>query len=171
MQIIDTILHGEGVRSYYLLTYPYYLLTQMGPWFILGLVGIVQLIKNKNQMLFHYRKLFLILFTLVIFLFSFVRWKILQLHCHFLPRIGRFSGLSIKQLLMSKQHYIRPFFNLYRYFILLVATILLIFPIGQQSRDPLLFEVLDWIKYNNPQITRDWYIVDESYAYFSWPTC
>ncbi|MBF0207184.1 MAG: glycosyltransferase family 39 protein, partial [Oligoflexia bacterium] len=73
MQFFGTIVEGRGESRLLLFTYPYYLLENLGPWFILSFPGIYLIIKERKEN--PLGMLFLSWYCAVLIPFSFIHWK------------------------------------------------------------------------------------------------
>lgn len=159
-QILSTVVHGRGRAEWMLDTYPYYLLENAGPWFLLSLWGIYKLIKERcNDPLVI---LFLSLYLVVLIPFSFVRWKYSNYIVPLFPAMAVLAAYPLSSF--SSSIYSRLIGGL-RKLLVVGMVLLLVFPIIKPSkRDPELFRFLEILQLYQIEPSC-WHIVDESYPF------
>ncbi|MBF0312439.1 MAG: glycosyltransferase family 39 protein [Oligoflexia bacterium] len=162
-QVKATVIEGRGRQEYLLGTYPYYLLENVGPWFLLAFWGIYALFRDgikKNPL----GLLFLLLYLLVVVPFSFVRWKYSNYIVPCFPALAALAAYPFAKMSCTFHGY---FTFWVKRALVVVVMVLLIFPVTVRSgRDVELFRLLELMKYYDSSSEEiSWVIVNEVYPF------
>lgn len=143
-QVLGTVVEGRGQKDLMLLVYPLYLLENLGPFFIISLIGLFLILKERKSN--PLGVLFSSLYLVVLVSFSFVKWKYSNYIVPSFPAMAALSAYPITKIKV-KFHY--WFDWVIRRMLILATAVILIFPVSVNiSRDPEVFKILDILRYH-----------------------
>ncbi|MBF0359545.1 MAG: glycosyltransferase family 39 protein [Oligoflexia bacterium] len=186
-QLFSTIVQGRGQKDFMLSIYPYYLLENMGPWSIMGIIGVIFIIRDFILKKARYRFddrfksvviLFASLFFVVVVFFSFVRWKYSN---YIVPSFPALAVLAAYPMTKLGERFHRGFIFVHKRLLVVLVLLLLIFPITTTTtRDVELFKIIDVLDssalYSNSHSNShsnsekkliNWKIVNSIYPYYN----
>lgn len=161
VQFFSTMVEGRGVQKVDYLLYVVHLLKTCGPWVVLSVLAGRIALKNEDKPLF---LLFLVWFASVLIPLSFLKFKYSHYIMPLYPALAGMAGYYLTQISDKAQNRI---FRTFKILIPAAALVLLIFPVTTKTkRHKETFKVLEVLRLHNLS-PKTWYIVDESYGYWS----
>ncbi len=142
-------------------TYLYFLFKNTGPIFLLAIYSILFHFKSSKRTLVHLGK---ISFLVILLIFSIPQFKYSNYIIPIYPFMAMISASVLSSQFPGK---VKKFFDKFEYLVIIVALILVIFPITTKSkRDFEIFQTKQFISFFDFR-PNNWIIVNNSYPYWS----